>query len=303
MANLNLELNAICALHHRQGESMLSLARWLYESCYTVSPLSSAEPLPSSAADDLTPQLSAANQSRSEWLKGWRLEELLPDGRAIASQADKIRSFVAGEYISTQGAGCGPGIKGSLLVFNVRESTTLQPSYYYAFSETVSPFDTDRGMLRFYWNICPEGAPALLSALTRELNRFQIPFRFKCPKKRSGYARRDAAVLYIHQAFYAITALLLESVYAEVARYLRDDTPLFTKTLAPGLGLAEDPGRSFGQHRCELLAAALLHSEGPDLVARRHAVEQEFARAGFSIEAPWLNPESVDTYPYPFPAS
>ncbi len=303
MGNLELELSAICALDQRPGESTLSLARWLYENCYTVSLLSSPETPPSDAEDELTSLLSAANQSRSEWLEGWRLEELLPDGRAIASQADKIRSFVAGEYISTQGAGCGPGIKGSLLVFNVRESTTLQPSYYYAFSETVSPFDTDHGMLRFYWNISHEGATALVSALTREMNRFQIPFRFKCPKKRSGYARRDAAVLYVHQAFYAITALLLESVYAEVARYLRGDTPLFTKTLAPGLGLAEDPGRSFGQHRCELLATGLLHSEGQNLVARRHAVEQEFARVGCSLEAPWLNPESVDTYPYPFPAA
>jgi hypothetical protein len=41
---------------------------------------------------------------------------------------------------------------------------------------------------------------------------------------------------------------------------MRPGTPVFTKFLAPGLGLAEDPGQgdSFGQHRCRLLADAMI---------------------------------------------
>jgi type III HopA1-like effector protein len=44
----------------------------------------------------------------------------------------------------------------------------------------------------------------------------------------------------------------------ELQTGLRREVPLFTKPVAAGLGMAEDPanGMSFGQHRCHLIALA-----------------------------------------------
>lgn len=53
---------------------------------------------------------------------------------------------------------------------------------------------------------------------------------------------------------------------ARTARGALPPVPLFTKPLAPGLGLAEDPGDrlSFGQSRCRIAAEGLVraHAQG-----------------------------------------
>ena len=61
--------------------------------------------------------------------------------------------------------------------------------------------------------------------------------------------------------------------------------PLFTKRLANGLGLAEDPSRgmSFGQHRCRLTAQALWRSFArgdADRNSRADSVASAFHREG-----------------------
>jgi lantibiotic modifying enzyme len=84
--------------------------------------------------------------------------------------------------------------------------------------------------------------------------------------------------------------------------------PAFTRLLAPGLGLAEDPGDgdSFGMHRCRLLADALVtaHEQGAHSVeARVDAVLDRFAREGINPDRPYLNPGSDDRYTFDAPAA
>ncbi len=66
-----------------------------------------------------------------------------------------------------------------------------------------------------------------------------------------------------------------------VADDLRDDVPLFTRRIARGVGFAEDPGESFGQNRCRILAEAMMTSREIEEVRRR------FAAHGLSLDAPW----------------
>jgi lantibiotic modifying enzyme len=82
---------------------------------------------------------------------------------------------------------------------------------------------------------------------------------------------------------------------------LKPLTPAFTKELAPGLGVAENPpgGESFGLHRCRVLAEALVKSkEGgkKSVKAALATVERCFADAGIVLEQPYLNPDSLDVY-------
>jgi hypothetical protein len=298
LANFAEELKAIAALD-REEEDPGDLARWLYEHCYTKSILAPDDE-PDAEIEDLVSLLAASNHSRAGWEQGWTIDQVLAGGRMLARKNGHARTFAAGEYISSRGPGAGPESEGPVVVFRVSESRTLQPSYYYAFSETICPFEEDTGMLRYYWNIRAAHAPMLMACATRGLNRFQIPFHMKFPVKESSYGRRDAVVLYSHCWYYSITAMVLESVYADIADHLRPETPLFTKELAPGLGIAEDPGESFGQHRCRILAQCLLDHRGQTVDEKLHAFKEAFSQRGFSLDSPWLNAGSANEYRFPF---
>ena len=273
------ELTAILNADLPSQDDAAKLSETLYNRCYTRSILDSAGPSGSEAAADLPEALEAANCSRSKWVEGWRIDQVLDDGRVVARKNGAERAFLPGEYITHRGLGVGPKEGTGITVFVAAGSSEIQPAFYYAFGETVGG-DEPAGILRFYWNIQPEGAPRLMKALTRELNRFQLPFHFKCLNSASYFPRRDAAVLYIDRRYYFVTALLVESVHSEVLRWLNGGTPLFTKPLAHGLALAEDPDDSFGQHRCGILAGAMIASLGKPSEERLAEVRRRFEERG-----------------------
>jgi hypothetical protein len=107
--------------------------------------------------------------------------------------------------------------------------------------------------------------------------------------------------LYLGQRYYAIAALLVERVHAQMREWLNPGTPLFARHLADGLGFAEDPGESFGKHRCKILAEAMTATHGKPAEERFEELRRQFERRGLSLDRPWLNPGSVDCYEFPFP--
>ena len=177
------------------------------------------------------------------------------------------------------------------------------PVFYTAAGDTPLVTGDSAALVRLYWNVDAEGAVRLLSLLTRYLNEAGLPFRLKVIADPSGFTRCDAAVLYIRQADYEPVAPDLGRIYAQMRPNLRAATPALTKPLAPGLGLAEDPGqgRGFGQHRCELLAEGLIQAQeaaAATLQARIHMVTACFTAAGLSLARPFLNPGAPDIYPF-----
>jgi hypothetical protein len=254
-----------------------------------------------SEIQDLTPVLEAANSCRASWDEGWNIDQMLSQGRILARKGGVARAFLAGEYLTHRGIGSGPKAGARVSVFLAPGSAELQAGYYYAFGATVSEFDESERMIRFFWNVTPDGVPRLMETITREFNRFQIPFRFKCASRAAEYPRRDAAVLYLHPRYYPIAALVVEAVHAQLSPWLNPGTPLFAKRLGDGLALAEDPGESFGEHRSKILAAAMAATRGKPLDERRAEVRLQFEQQGLSLDQPWLNAGSVDCYEFPFP--
>jgi hypothetical protein len=181
-------------------------------------------------------------------------------------------------------------------------STEMQAGLYHAFGDTAGEVEDGERLVRFYWNISAEGAPRLMEAVTREFNRFQVPFQFKCGTRAAQYSRRDAAVLYLQARYYPIAALLAERVYSQLNAWLDADTPLFSKRFADGLAFAEDPGDSFGKHRCKILAEAMSATCGKLPGDRLEEVRRQFEQRGLSLDRPWLNAGSLDRYEFPFPA-
>jgi hypothetical protein len=303
------ELTAVLEADLPAQDDAAKLSGTLYDRCYTHSildeKLERQAEAPAPPKPDLTEALAAANQGRTAWVEGWRIDQTLDDGRIVARKNGAARSFLPGQYITSRGMGSGPEEALEITVFVTPGAADIQPAFYYAFGETVSEYEPGESLLRVYWNIQAEGAPRLMETLTRAFNRFQIPFRFKCLNHASHFPRRDAAVLYIHSRYYPIAAMLVERVHGEVLPWLNESTPLFTKPLSRGLALAEDPGDSFGKHRCAILAGAMAASCGRAVEDRLAEVRRQFEERGLSLDAPWLNSISLNAnspgrYEYPF---
>jgi hypothetical protein len=154
---------------------------------------------------------------------------------------------------------------------------------------------------RFYWNVGPVGACAVLAAVRANLVRFGVPFHFKCPVDSPGFGRTDTAVLYVQTPSVAVVAALLGARIAELRPHLRDGTPAFTLRLETGLAFAENPpsGESFGRVRSQLFADAFLHADRDAVRGRDEhiaAIEAFVERCGYRCDALFRNPGSL--YPY-----
>ena len=184
-----------------------------------------------------------------------------------------------------------------------KELLDISPGFYMIFGN--KSFDTkNQQILRFYWNMTSDGAATLIRNTTLILNKLDIPFNLKTLNNPNKYSRRvDTAVLYILKNDYKIARKYIEKIYSKVFVYLNQQTPVFTKQLAKGLGIAEDPGKkdSFGQHRCKILADGIISAyeeRKKNLSDRIDVVIARFKKEGIDIEKPFLNPGSTDIYEF-----
>ena len=179
----------------------------------------------------------------------------------------------------------------------------VQNGFYMAVSD-AGP-DTHPQTVRVYFNLTPEGAVAVMESLTRQLNQIRIPFAFKVLYNPSDYGRYDSGVLYFEKSNYEAIRQVLKSVYTEKRSHFRTEVPLFTKLLAPGLALAEEPDckfatvESFGMNRCQIVANGLLEAratgdESPQ--SRMASIHQHFSLLGIDWQHSYLNANSLDIY-------
>jgi hypothetical protein len=285
--------------------SVPQLQQLLYDWCYCRrfgAALSSPATVPPSEPEFLA-TLSTANASRERWDGGWRIQQTLPSGQIAVVKGAATRMVWPGEFLAHGAPGLPPSAGAEVSLFAPRESRVMQPGFYFVFGETIADHEEEMSLIRFYWHVGAEGAAPLVAALTQALNRFGIPFRFKCLSMPQLYDRTDPAVLYLAKRYYRIAAELLPQAYRAVRPLLRAETPLFTKRLAAGLGFAENPksGESFGMNRCRLVAEAICnsHARGIDTADARIAdIASAFEAAGLTLERCWLNPGSSDQYAF-----
>lgn len=244
-------------------------------------------------------ELSSANCGAGYLAEGWRVKSL-PNNELIARRKGLALRVQSSDCSTENGESIDRSSHVSLRF--PKELLGISPGFYMAVGDVEMSDFHGADVVRFYWNLRPDGAVPLMQDLTRELNCARLPFRFKVVNDRTAFNRCDAAVLYLPKRHYAAVAQIVECIYARMSEKLNERVPAFTKRLAPGLGFAEDPGTmhdSFGTHRCGLLAEGMFraHREGrKSLPDRLRAVEKHFADHQISLEAPFLNPGSTDIY-------
>lgn len=159
--------------------------------------------------------------------------------------------------------------------------------------------------VRIYFNITPEGAVAVMGHLTQNLNKLAIPFSFKVLYNPKEYQRYDSGVLYFHKRDYELVKQVSKTLYQEYQSYFKAEIPLFTKHLAPGLGLAEEPDQkygnqeSFGMNRCQIVANGLLtawNQSDDSPQERKRAILDKFSLLDISLDRIYLNSKSKDIY-------
>ncbi len=132
-------------------------------------------------------------------------------------------------------------------------------NYYFVYGDASPAGGAKTAYTRYYVNLDGAGAARLVAGATRALNDARVPFSLKCFRDPHDYYRRDGAVVYAERGHEDAATASLRACAAEIAAYLRDETPLLTRRLGPGLATAPDPvGESYGQRCCRLLALAIL---------------------------------------------
>ena len=242
--------------------------------------------------------LSAANSGNGYWDNGWEVRMI--EGGKVVVRRGGLELWVRPEdCLITQSTQIVPGTRLSLRF--PKELLSISPGFYMALSDNALTWGDTQGLVRFYWNLSVEGAVRFIRDATAMLNQTNLPFKLKVLNDPNQFTRCDTVVLYIRRSDYDAASEILSTIYSVVSTSLRQRTPVFTKRLASGLGLAEDPGQeeSFGEHRCRILAEGMIRAYEQckkSLDERLQIVEDCFAEAGITLEKPFLNPGSSDCY-------
>ena len=239
---------------------------------------------------DFFSSLAARNRGSGSWRGGWSISRVNEGQVTVTSH--ELEVWASPEEFQPVTGKHERGGAGRLRFPN--EYRGMSRGYYVALGNNDA--DTGPDSVRVYWNITASGAGQLLERITGSLNDAGVTFRFKSMGDPEGYDRTDAAVLYLPRGDWDSVAPLVSAVYDAVRPWMRANVSSYVFELAPGLGLAEEPGGdlSFGEHRSELIAEALLSAHGlPDVFG---GVQSAIADLGHDLDRFFLNPGSARQY-------
>jgi hypothetical protein len=237
----------------------------------------------------LAADLSAANCGQGFLDGDWQV--VGTDERGVRVVKHGLELTVKAAEVVRSGRGTDAPDNGEQVAVQLpKEMPAISPGFHMVCGNR--PIDRVRSarLVRLYWNLRADGAVPFVGVATRLLNAADAAFRLKVVNDPAGFDRCDAGVVYLNGDDYPGLAGVIGQLRAELAGFLSPRTPVFTAEVAPGLGFAEDPGtaESFGEHRCRLLADALVasHEAGwTDPSRVLCAVEERFAQAGVDLDA------------------
>ncbi|KYC38057.1 hypothetical protein WA1_37520 [Scytonema hofmannii PCC 7110] len=255
-------------------------------------------------------RLHESNSGKGYFDPGWTVLKQENDGNLVVNKNGLTLYIDRDRHLKSEAQSA---TVGDLVAIKLPRNR-VQSGFYMAVSNAgpnrhshsdSSNIDRSGGIVRIYFNLSPEGAVAVMGDLTRRLNEIALPFTFKALYNPSIYRRYDSAVLYFEKSRYEVVRPILEAVYTEQRSQFQPQVPLFTKWLAPGLALAEEPDQkfaeieSFGMNRCLIVANALLEAwqqEDDSTEGRMNRILNHFLLLGIDVQRSYLNANSEDIY-------
>ncbi|MGH1395365.1 MAG: T3SS effector HopA1 family protein [Trichormus sp.] len=245
-------------------------------------------------------RLHENNRGTGYWNYGWQVVRKEIDG-SVAVHRDGLTLYVEPEALQT------PAEVNHFTAIKLPKNL-VQSGFYMAVANAGASrhHQTDnQTLVRVYFNVTPDGAVAVMDGLTTQLNALSLEFTFKALYNPADYRRYDSAVLYFDKNHYEQIQPILKTIYTEHQAYFQEQVPLFTKPIAPGLAIAEEPkhrfmeNQSFGTHRCQIVANGLLAAwqEGNHTpTGKMTSILQEFSALNIKLQSPYLNADSEDIY-------
>ncbi len=131
-----------------------------------------------------------------------------------------------------------------------------------------SPSWTDRrtchgaDLMRVYLSVAPHTGLHAVAAATRHLEGWDVPWLLSSRALGRAVPHPDSTVLYVPVAAMDRLAGPLRSLARDVQPFLASSVPALTLKVARGVSLAQNPadGRSYGVHRCSIIAGSVLSS-------------------------------------------
>lgn len=250
-------------------------------------------------------QLHHSNQGTGYFDSGWLVVREETDGSLAVKKGDLTLHLDRDRHLKPEEHAAIPGD----IVAVKMPKNFVQNGFYMAVSNqghsTRHSIDRDQTTVRVYFNLAPEGALAVMTDLTEQLNATAIPFTFKALYNPDNYDRHDSAVLYFSKSDFESVFPVLRTLYRQNQTYFRAEVPLFTKLVTPGLAIAEEPNQkfatqeSFGMNRCQIVANGLLlahYQRDFTPSTRLNAVLQQFNSLGLTLQHPYLNANSENIY-------
>jgi len=237
--------------------------------------------------------------------EGWVVKEKDKSSNVYVQKGQIAQLLLAGAYLNNSTSPIPVDIGLSVRKYQRFYSYEPGSYFFYAHGKTVGEY-TNNFIVRYYFNISPEGMPQLLECICSLFNKFQIPFELKCPSHPSFFDRKDSCVLYLNKRFASYVLPLMQRIHRNSSHHLESETPFFTKEILPGIGFAESPPKnavSFGMSRCDLIAEALQQCliESKNQEGWYAYVLDHLQQRGFDTKAFFLNPNNH--YPYASPIS
>lgn len=255
---------------------------------------------------DFYEKLHQSNQGEGYFDPGWQVLREERDGSLAVTKRGRLTLHIDRQKHLQPEAQAAT--VGDVLAIRLPKNR-VQNGFYMAIGNASareqSSSDSPAKTIRIYFNLTPEGAVAVMESLTKKLNDISLPFSFKTLYNPSDYDRYDSAVLYFDVSYYSSVKQVIEAIYPEHQAYFRPEVPLFTKVLAPGLALAEEPDHkfssqdSFGTNRCQIVANGLLEAwqQGDDSPEGRiAAILHHFSARGIELHRSYLNANAEDIY-------
>ena len=191
------------------------------------------------------------------WDRGWTVAGL--SGHRFVVTKDRLSLLAEGSELEPAAPNQGESVAVALpTVYPYRS-----PGHINFISQSGPPAH-DGGLGRVYLNLSAAGVLGVTARLLDEFQEANVPFSFKTLAHPDAYVRPDSAVLYVSGKDHRRSADLVVRVRQELPASFNPATPAFTLPVASGVAIAEEPfirtgpKRSFGQHRCGLVASALV---------------------------------------------
>lgn len=252
------------------------LAEWLYRH-YFIGWRPSEKPRTDLAGSPWFVAELNARCTGSTWEHGFELVSRVGAGAFVRNESIQLWVADAARALKKRGATV------SVKMPCAREGAL--PGFFTIVAPAGHPASADPH-LKFYVNVTPQGALALMEGLLKAPSLRGARFGAKVSNDPSQFGRRDTLLVYVAPQHAGRMAEYLR----RFSKKFLDETPPMTVELARGLSIAESPphsAESFGAHRCRLIAEALFTARREDLHLHT-AVSERFEREGLDWEAPWF---------------